>query len=129
VFAGSFSLEAAETVCVDERLEVLRLLSAGVDKSLVLRDSQAGQARMASGDFESAVSAFQRALALGDLNEEACRNLMSALAKQGQTSAAARTYRRRAERSSASWTQCLNRLRRGCTKHSSRARDRTIVSC
>ncbi len=44
VFAGSFSLAAAEAVCGDD-LTVLELLSALVDKSLVLRDESAGAAR------------------------------------------------------------------------------------
>jgi predicted ATPase/DNA-binding NarL/FixJ family response regulator len=48
VFAGGFSLEAAESVCVGEdleRAEVLELLSRLVDKSLVLVAEQDGEVR------------------------------------------------------------------------------------
>lgn len=45
VFAGSFSLASVEAVCGDEDGSVLELLSALVDKSLVLRDATAGEAR------------------------------------------------------------------------------------
>jgi non-specific serine/threonine protein kinase len=48
VFAGGFTLEAAESVCVGEELEwdeVLELLSHLVDKSLVLVTEQGGEAR------------------------------------------------------------------------------------
>jgi predicted ATPase/DNA-binding CsgD family transcriptional regulator len=48
VFAGGFTLEAAESVCAGEKLgrnEVLQLLSHLVDKSLVLVTEQGGEAR------------------------------------------------------------------------------------
>ncbi|HEY0153149.1 MAG TPA: BTAD domain-containing putative transcriptional regulator [Longimicrobium sp.] len=48
VFAGSFTVEAAEAVCADERIEpfdVLDLLSSLVDKSLVGMREQDGAAR------------------------------------------------------------------------------------
>jgi predicted ATPase len=48
VFAGGFTLEAAESVCAGEELgrnEVLQLLSHLVDKSLVLMTEQDGAAR------------------------------------------------------------------------------------
>jgi non-specific serine/threonine protein kinase len=48
VFAGGFSLEAAESVCAGEELErdeVLELLSHLVDKSLVVAREQDGEAR------------------------------------------------------------------------------------
>src|SRR5215212_8305251 len=45
VFAGSFSLAAAEAICGDDDHSVLELLAALVDKSLVLRDATAGEAR------------------------------------------------------------------------------------
>ncbi len=48
VFAGGFSLEAAESVCAGEELkrdEVLELLSHLVDKSLVVAREESGEAR------------------------------------------------------------------------------------
>jgi predicted ATPase/DNA-binding SARP family transcriptional activator len=45
VFAGSFSLAAAVAVCDEDEHEVLSRLSALVDKSLVLREAAAGDAR------------------------------------------------------------------------------------
>jgi predicted ATPase/DNA-binding NarL/FixJ family response regulator len=48
VFAGGFSLEAAESVCAGEELarnEVLELLSHLVDKSLVIMREEGGEAR------------------------------------------------------------------------------------
>jgi predicted ATPase/DNA-binding CsgD family transcriptional regulator len=48
VFAGSFSLEAAEAVCLGDaiiRIQVLELLSRLVDKSLIAMDEYDGRAR------------------------------------------------------------------------------------
>ncbi len=45
VFAGGWSLEAAESVCGDEGLAVLPSLASLVEKSLVVRDVRAGTAR------------------------------------------------------------------------------------
>jgi predicted ATPase/DNA-binding NarL/FixJ family response regulator len=48
VFAGGFSVEAAEAVCADagiDRPDVLHLLTALVDKSLVLTDEHASETR------------------------------------------------------------------------------------
>jgi non-specific serine/threonine protein kinase len=45
VFAGGWSLEAAESVCGDEELAVLPSLASLVEKSLVVRDVRAGAAR------------------------------------------------------------------------------------
>jgi predicted ATPase/DNA-binding CsgD family transcriptional regulator/transcriptional regulator with XRE-family HTH domain len=48
VFSGGWDLEAAEAVCADdgiERADVLDLLTRLVDKSLVLAEEQAGEAR------------------------------------------------------------------------------------
>ena len=56
-----------------------------------------GRARMASGDYEGAAAAYQRLVALDDLDEDAARKLMTALEKQGDRGAAARVYRRLAE--------------------------------
>jgi non-specific serine/threonine protein kinase len=45
VFAGGWSLEAAESVCGDEELAVLPSLASLVEKSLVVRDVRVGTAR------------------------------------------------------------------------------------
>ncbi|MCG5217109.1 AAA family ATPase [Streptosporangium soli] len=48
VFGGSFDLDAAEQVCADERLPewvILEVVSALVDKSIVMRDDAAGGVR------------------------------------------------------------------------------------
>lgn len=48
VFAGSFSLEAAEAICAgepDEAYDVLDVLSSLIDKSLVLMEQRSGEAR------------------------------------------------------------------------------------
>jgi len=48
VFRGGFSLEAAEVICADNRIEqheVLDLLSRLVDKSLVVMEEKSGEAR------------------------------------------------------------------------------------
>jgi predicted ATPase/DNA-binding SARP family transcriptional activator/Tfp pilus assembly protein PilF len=45
VFAGGWTLEAAEAVCADRAEEVLDLLTSLVDKSLVMYEAQEGQGR------------------------------------------------------------------------------------
>jgi predicted ATPase/DNA-binding SARP family transcriptional activator len=56
-----------------------------------------GRARMAAADYEGAVDTWQRLVALDDLDEDAARNLITALEKQGDRGAATRAYRRLAE--------------------------------
>jgi predicted ATPase/DNA-binding SARP family transcriptional activator len=56
-----------------------------------------GRAHLASGDFRAAADIYQRLIALDDLDEQAYRNLMTALAKTGDPAGAARTYRRLVE--------------------------------
>jgi predicted ATPase/DNA-binding SARP family transcriptional activator len=56
-----------------------------------------GRARMAAADYEGAVDTYQRLVALDDLDEDAARNLITALEKQGDRGAATRAYRRLAE--------------------------------
>jgi predicted ATPase len=46
VFAGGCTLEAAEDVCADDDLDVLLLISALVDKSLLVHESVQGRYRM-----------------------------------------------------------------------------------
>ncbi len=56
-----------------------------------------GRARMAAADYEAAVDTWQRLVALDDLDEDAAKNLITALEKQGDRGAATRAYRRLAE--------------------------------
>jgi predicted ATPase/DNA-binding SARP family transcriptional activator len=53
-----------------------------------------GRAQLAAGDARAAADAWQRLVALDDLDEDAARNLMTALAKAGDPAAATRVYRR-----------------------------------
>jgi predicted ATPase/class 3 adenylate cyclase len=46
VFAGDFPLEAAEEVCAEDNLDVLVLVAALVDKSLLIHDPARGRYRM-----------------------------------------------------------------------------------
>jgi predicted ATPase/DNA-binding SARP family transcriptional activator len=56
-----------------------------------------GRARMAAGDYPGAAEAYQRLVSLDNLDEEAARNLIAALDKQGDRGAATRAYRRLAD--------------------------------
>ena len=56
-----------------------------------------GRLKMTAGDYAGAADAYQRIVALDDLDEEAARNLMTALAKQGEKATAARVYKRLAD--------------------------------
>ncbi|HYK02033.1 MAG TPA: BTAD domain-containing putative transcriptional regulator [Thermoanaerobaculia bacterium] len=56
-----------------------------------------GRARMAAADYEGAADTWQRLVALDDLDEDAARNLITALEKQGDRGAATRAYRRLTE--------------------------------
>jgi predicted ATPase/DNA-binding SARP family transcriptional activator len=56
-----------------------------------------GRARMSAGDFAGAAETYQRLVALDDLDEDAARNLITALEKQGDRGAATRAYRRLSE--------------------------------
>jgi predicted ATPase/DNA-binding SARP family transcriptional activator len=56
-----------------------------------------GRTRMAAADYTGAAEAYQRLVALDDLDEEAARNLIAALEKQGDRGAATRAYRRLSE--------------------------------
>lgn len=49
---------------------------------------------MSAGDLETAIASWQKLAAIDDLDEEACRNLMTAYARQGDIAAATRAYRR-----------------------------------
>ena len=53
-----------------------------------------GRHSSAQGDHATAAEAYQRLVALDEFNEEACRNLMTALATQGDNAGAARAYKR-----------------------------------
>ncbi|HYO76568.1 MAG TPA: BTAD domain-containing putative transcriptional regulator, partial [Thermoanaerobaculia bacterium] len=56
-----------------------------------------GRTRMTAGDYPAAADAYQRLVALDDLDEDAARNLIAALEKQGDRGAATRAYRRLTE--------------------------------
>ncbi|MFL6246042.1 MAG: BTAD domain-containing putative transcriptional regulator [Thermoanaerobaculia bacterium] len=53
-----------------------------------------GRARMAAGDFPAAAETYQRLVNFDELDEDATRNLMTALEKQGDSAGAKRAYRR-----------------------------------
>lgn len=53
-----------------------------------------GRARMAAGDFAAAAETYQRLVNFDELDEDATRNLMTALEKQGDSAGAKRAYRR-----------------------------------
>jgi DNA-binding SARP family transcriptional activator len=59
--------------------------------------SSLGRLSTAAGDHTTAADAFRRLVALDEFDEEACRNLMTALAKQGDQTGAARVYKRLAD--------------------------------
>ena len=59
--------------------------------------STLGRLSTAAGDHPTAAETYERLVALDEFDEEACRNLMNALAKQGDTAGAARAYKRLAE--------------------------------
>ncbi|MBV9496844.1 MAG: hypothetical protein JOZ54_21560 [Acidobacteria bacterium] len=56
-----------------------------------------GRARVAAGDHAGAAEIYRRTVELDDLNEEATRNLMTALARSGDPAAAQRAYKRLAD--------------------------------
>ena len=58
---------------------------------------QLARTRLAAGDLEGAANAYERRFALDAHDEEACRGLMLARAKQGDISGATRAYRRLAD--------------------------------
>jgi len=59
--------------------------------------SALGRARTAAGDLRGATDAYEHLVALNRTDEEATRNLMITLAKQGDTEAATRAYKRLAD--------------------------------
>ena len=56
-----------------------------------------GRTRMSAGDYAGAAEAYQRLVTLDDLDEDAAKNLIAALEKQGDRGAATRAYRRLSE--------------------------------
>ena len=56
-----------------------------------------GRARMSAGNYAAAAEAYQKLVALDDLDEDAARNLMQALEKGGDPAGAKRAYRRLAD--------------------------------
>jgi len=59
--------------------------------------SALGRARTTSGDLRGATDAYERLVTLNRTDEEATRNLMIALAKQGDTAGVKRVYKRLAD--------------------------------
>jgi DNA-binding SARP family transcriptional activator len=53
-----------------------------------------GRTRMSAGDLAGAADTYQRLVALDDLDEDAARNLITALEKRGDGAGAKRVYRR-----------------------------------
>jgi predicted ATPase/DNA-binding SARP family transcriptional activator len=53
-----------------------------------------GRAQLTAADYPAAAATYERLVALDDLDEDATRNLMTALEKQGDTAGAKRAYRR-----------------------------------
>jgi DNA-binding SARP family transcriptional activator len=90
LYRGPFFENAASGEWYLELRERLRELYARALGTL-------GRARMAAADYEGAVDTWQRLVALDDLDEDAARNLIAALEKQGDRGAATRAYRRLAE--------------------------------
>ena len=87
LYRGDFFANATSGEWHDEERERLRELYASALTHL-------GRAYMLSGDFAAAAEIYQRLVALDDLDEQACRNLMTCLSKAGDPAAAARAYRR-----------------------------------
>jgi predicted ATPase/DNA-binding SARP family transcriptional activator len=56
-----------------------------------------GRARLRESDFPAAAQVYRRLLAIDPLDEQAARNLMTALARSGDLAGAARAYRRLSE--------------------------------
>ncbi len=53
-----------------------------------------GRVRMKDGDYPAAAETYQRLVNFDELDEDATRNLMTALEKQGDSAGAKRAYRR-----------------------------------
>jgi len=56
-----------------------------------------GRLRLAAADYPAAAETYQQLVALDNLDEDAARNLITALEKQGDTAGAKRAYRRLAD--------------------------------
>ena len=87
LYRGDFLQHATAGEWSDAVRKRLRDLAAGVLTAL-------GRARTAAGDLRGATDAYERLVAIDVLDEDATRNLMTILAKLGDTSGAARAYRR-----------------------------------
>jgi len=53
-----------------------------------------GRSQMSASDYAAAAETYQRLVNLDELDEDATRNLMNALEKQGDSAGAKRAYRR-----------------------------------
>jgi predicted ATPase/DNA-binding SARP family transcriptional activator len=90
LYRGPFLASAATAEWADEVRDRLRNVYAGAL-------TQHARARTAAGDLHAATEAYEKLFATDALDEEACRNLMLTLAKQGDTGGATRAYRRLTE--------------------------------
>ncbi|HEX2120416.1 MAG TPA: BTAD domain-containing putative transcriptional regulator, partial [Thermoanaerobaculia bacterium] len=87
IHRGDFFENAPPAEWHEEIRDRLRELLAGVLAAL-------GRARTASGDFKAAAEAYERLFALDTTDEDAARNLMITLTKQGDVEGAERVSQR-----------------------------------
>jgi len=90
LYRGDFFENASTGEWHLERRDRLRTLYARALDTL-------GKLRMTAADYPAAAEAYEKLVALDDLDEEAARSLIRALEKQGDKSGATRVYRRLSE--------------------------------
>jgi predicted ATPase/DNA-binding SARP family transcriptional activator len=87
LYRGDFKQGPSSNEWQEERSDELRELYTATLAAL-------GRARIAAGDLDGAIDAFETLTTLDPLDEEAARNLMSVHAKRGDKTAAARVYKK-----------------------------------
>jgi predicted ATPase/DNA-binding SARP family transcriptional activator len=90
LYRGDFFANGSNGEWYLEERERLRELYAKAVDTL-------GRTRMSAGEYASAAEAYQKLVALDDLDEDAARNLITALEKSGDAAGAKRAYRRLAD--------------------------------
>ncbi|HKO57854.1 MAG TPA: BTAD domain-containing putative transcriptional regulator, partial [Thermoanaerobaculia bacterium] len=90
LYRGDFFANATSGEWLDDLRDRLRDLYANALSILA-------RTRVAAGDHAAAADVYRRIVELDDLDEEAARSLMTALARSGDPTAAQRTYKRLAE--------------------------------